>query len=235
MKKIYLSILSLLLCFVSVQAQNAVVAGAAKATSSQGAEAGFTVGQLAVESSKNSSGKILLGIMQDFSGEVSAIATNPIGDKVIGEGVNSETIRLDEYFMSNETLSFSVSSSDDLIARPMINGQNLVLEFTKSGTAVVTIVAETASGERVSKNFSITVGGDRTDVVCMSIEKEPTVSVLGHTIYVSNVLCGEISLYDIAGKRLFSSRNAQNTQITLSKTGVYVLMMCGKQQNVIIQ
>ena len=67
------------------------------------------------------------------------------------------------------------------------------------------------------------------------LSDEPRISVMGRTIYVNGMPCGECALYDIAGKRLYACRNATNTQITVPVAGVFVLMVCGEQHNVAVK
>lgn len=234
MKKFYLSVLSLLLCFISVQAQYSIVPGAAEAVNSQGAVAGFSVGQIAIETVADASGSVTFGIRQDFSNSVSAIASNPIKNVVVGTGETIGNICLNDYFESDVPLTFTVVSSDNSVANPIVDGQNLSFELGNDGVATITVVATASSGKNVSVEFSITVG-DKTSIAQISQENEPTVSISGHIIYVSNIQCGEVFLFDITGKRIYACRNAQNTQMTVGKAGTYVLMLCGKQQNIVIQ
>lgn len=100
-KKFYVSIGALLFGAMAANAQNAIVATGSDAVGSQGT-AGISVGQIAVETAVNGSGSVLLGIQQDFSGAVSAVATNPIQNVVVEPGGNVNGIALDDYFMSNE-------------------------------------------------------------------------------------------------------------------------------------
>jgi len=314
-KKIRLLVASLFLTSVTVFAQQAFVATASDGESLLGASAGITVGQIAVETSSASSGTVFLGIRQDFSGEVSAIATNPIQNEVVKTGDSPEQINLSNYFMSNETLTFSASSSDESVAMPMVDGDNLTLVFGVAGKATIVVEATSPSGEKMYVSFVVTVDSDepsysnakehlaalcdeaasllalvdnpfdltmreyipytalerasnqsrealldesttngdyeklvvqmkqaiedfeknvvKTDI--SEIENEPNISVKERTIYVTNLVCGELDLYDIAGKHLYSCRNALNTQIKVPMVGVYVLLVCGKQHNIVIR
>lgn len=312
-KKVFL-LYGVLLVAMSANAQNAIVATGSDAAGSQGT-AGISVGQIAVETAVNGSGSVLLGIQQDFSGAVSAVATNPIQNVVVEPGENADGIRLDEYFMSNEALTYTATSTNNAVAKPVIEGLNLTFVLGGAGTATVTVVATTAGGEQIPLSFTVTVENKepvytnakeelmalcneatellakiknpldlsvreyipytalenankdarealldntatnsdykelvetmkqriadfKADVLKTAISElsdEPQISVTGRTIYVNGMPCGECALYTIAGKRLYACRNAANTQITVPVAGAYVLMVCGKQQNVLIQ
>ena len=156
-KKFYVSIGALLFGAMAANAQNAVVATGSDAVSSQGATAGISVGQIAVETVVNGSGSLLLGIQQDFSGAVSAVATNPIQNVVVEPGENADGIRLDEYFMSNEALTYTATSTNNAVAKPVIEGLNLTFVLGNAGTATITVVATTAGGEQIPLSFTITV------------------------------------------------------------------------------
>lgn len=155
-KKFYVSIGALLFGAMAANAQNAIVATGSDAVGSQGT-AGISVGQIAVETAVNGSGSVLLGIQQDFSGAVSAVATNPIQNVVVESGGNADGIRLDEYFMSNEALTYTATSTDNAVARPVLNGLNLTFVLGNAGTATITVVATTAGGEQIPLSFTITV------------------------------------------------------------------------------
>lgn len=314
-KKFYVSIGALLFGAMVANAQNAVVATGSDAVSSQGATAGISVGQIAVETVVNGSGSLLLGIQQDFSGAVSAVATNPIQNVVVESGGSADEISLNEYFMSNEALTYSATSSNNAVARPLLNGVNLTFVLGEAGTATITVVATTANGEQIPLSFTVQVESKepvyhnakeqltslcdeaaellakvknpldlsvreyipytalesgnkearevlldknatnsdyeshvdkmkqliadfKAEVMKTAVAEltdEPQISVMGRTIYVNGMPCGECALYDIAGKRLYACRNATNTQITVPVAGVYVLMVCGEQHNVAVK
>ena len=313
-KKFYVSIGALLFGAMAANAQNAIVATGSDAVGSQGT-AGVSVGQIAVETAVNGSGAMLLGIQQDFSGVVSAVATNPIQNVVVESGGNADGIRLDEYFMSNEALTYTATSTDNAVARPVLNGLNLTFVLGNAGTATITVVATTAGGEQIPLSFTITVenkepvytnakeeltalcdeaaellakvknpldlsvreyipytalesGSNEAREVLLDknatnsdyqshvdkmkqliadykaevlktaisdVANAPQISVVARTIYVTNLNGCDVALYAIDGKRLYTCRNAMNTQITVPKAGVYVLMVCGTQHNIVVQ
>ena len=233
-KKFYVSIGALLFGAMVANAQNAIVATGSDAVGSQGT-AGISVGQIAVETAVNGSGSVLLGIQQDFSGAVSAVATNPIQNVVVEPGENADGIRLDEYFMSNEALTYTATSTDNAVARPVLNGLNLTFVLGNAGTATITVVATTAGGEQIPLSFKVIVGSDEPPTAVAELANAPQISVVARTIYVTNLNGCDVALYAIDGKRLYTCRNAMNTQITVPKAGVYVLMVCGKQHNIVVQ
>lgn len=314
-KKFYVSIGALLFGAMAANAQNAVVVTGSDAVSSQGATAGISVGQIAVETVVNGSGSLLLGIQQDFSGAVSAVATNPIQNVVVESGGSADEISLNEYFMSNEALTYSATSSNNAVARPLLNGVNLTFVLGEAGTATITVVATTANGEQIPLSFTVQVESkepvyhnakEQLTALCdeaaellarvknpldLSVREyipytalesgnkearevlldknatnsdyeshvdkmkqliadfkaevmktavaeltdEPHISVVARTIYVTDLNGCDVALYTIDGKRLYTCRNAMNTQITVPKAGVYVLMVGGKQHNVAVK
>lgn len=234
-QKMYVTFGALLLGAMTVQAQNSVVAGGCDAKNAENASMGISVGQLAVETFTKSSGSLLLGIQQDFSVVESAVATNPIPDIEVPEGGEAEGVNLEEYFLTESKLNYSATSTDDAVAKPILDGMNLTFVLGKSGTVTITIVAINEKGEKTTLSFSITVGDNGSTAIHEETYNEPTISVVGRTIYISNMNGEPCAVYDIAGKCAYACKDMMNAMITVRVVGVYVVKIGDKQQNVVIK
>lgn len=316
-QKMYLSFGALLLGAMTVQAQSSIVAGGCNASSSQGAVMGITVGQLAVETFSKSSGSVLLGIQQDYSVVESAVATNPIPDIEVPKDGEAGNVNLGDYFITDSKLDYSVTSTDDAVVKPVLDGMNLTFVLGKPGTVTITVVAINEKGEKTTLSFSITVEGDEEPPVvydnpkerlvalygkattllnsttvgtnpgnyllteyialydlnqkaqamltssagddeitalCDKLEKamndytdsqiptaideianEPMISVVGYTVYISNMNGEPCAVYGISGKCVYSCKDMQNAMVTMRTVGTYIVKIGNKQQNVVLK
>lgn len=175
----YLSFGALLLGAMTVTAQNSVVAGGCDAKNNQNATMGVTIGQLATETFTTSSGSMLLGIQQDFSVVESAVATNPIPDVTVGEGENAGNVNLGDYFVTDAQLDYSATSTDDAVAKPVLDGMNLTFVLGKPGTVTITVTAVSEKGEKTTLSFSVTVEGSEEPPVVYDTPKERLVDLYG--------------------------------------------------------
>ncbi|MCQ2959901.1 MAG: Ig domain-containing protein [Bacteroidales bacterium] len=237
-QKMYLSFGALLLGAMTVQAQSSVVAGGCDASNPQGAAMGITVGQLAVETFSKSSGSVLLGIQQDYSVVESAVATNPIPDIEVPKDGEAGSVNLEDYFVTDSKLDYSATSTDDAIVKPLLDGMNLTFVLGKPGTVTITVVATNVKGEKTTLSFSITVEGDedvRIPTAIDEIANEPMISVVGYTVYISNMNGEPCAVYDISGKCVYSCRDMMNATVIMRTVGTYIVKIGNKQQNVVIK
>ena len=147
----------LILATVGTYAQSSVVATGGDLSDAQGNSVGVTVGQPAMETFTASSGSVLLGIQQDFSDVEYAIATKPIPNIIVENVKEPEVIDLREYFIGSERFSYSVTSSDNSIARPIISKTMLLFEIGDVGSVRIIVVAITPQGQRYPASFTVTV------------------------------------------------------------------------------
>lgn len=54
-------------------------------------------------------------------------------------------------------MTYTATSTDNAVARPVLNGLNLTFVLGNAGTATITVVATTAGGEQIPLSFTITV------------------------------------------------------------------------------
>ncbi|MCQ2959864.1 MAG: hypothetical protein MJ198_06725 [Bacteroidales bacterium] len=67
------------------------------------------------------------------------------------------------------------------------------------------------------------------------IANEPMISVVGYTVYISNMNGEPCAVYDISGKCVYSCRDMQNAMVTMRTVGTYIVKIGNKQQNVVIK
>lgn len=214
-------------------AQESVVATGCDSKNDQGASVGISVGQLAVETYSNSSNAVLLGIQQDFSVVDYAISTKPIPNQDVKMGDIVE-INLDEYFVSTFDFSYSVLSSDESVVRPVLAGSVLSFELLGQGTATITVTATNLKGDETPQTFEVSVDNAGAAITTIA-EVKTEISVVGHTIYISNMHGEQTGIFDVAGKRVYSCKDMENAMVTIRTTGTYVVKIGNAQQNVIIK
>ncbi len=107
---------------------------------------------------EDSKGNVLYS---DFNLRINAIpvVANPLADVTVDEGFVSRRIGLAGVFADadNESLNFSVSSSNTSVVTASISGNEIVINEAGLGTAVITVRATDSNGAMAQDQFNFTV------------------------------------------------------------------------------
>ncbi len=145
--------------------------------------------------------------------ETAPMLVQEFDDEVVTAG-EPITFAVDKYFMDDDgdTLTFSASSSDDMIATVTVAGMDLTIDGMSAGTAMITVTATDPKGRSASGSFDVVV--ETAPMLVMEFDDKVVTAGMPYTFSV------EDNFADEDGDMLtFSAMSSDDAIAMVSVTG----------------